>query len=98
MAINGGLYKFKNSATNFLTHPRQPLQSAYFIRESTFALRRANMNDQENPDTGPSRREFLGAAATATALTGLATVDAAAAELQPGGGPAVAGIGPAATK
>ena len=57
------------------------------------------MNDQETH--GPSRREFLhdtGVAATAVALTGLATMEAPAAEIQPGGNPQVPAIGPAATK
>jgi xanthine dehydrogenase YagT iron-sulfur-binding subunit len=57
------------------------------------------MNDQESPNSGPSRREFVvatGAAVTATALTGLATPEAAAA--QPGGGQAVPAIGPGAVK
>ena len=57
------------------------------------------MNDQETPNTGPSRREFVmgtGAAVTATALTALATPEALAADLQPGGNPAVPAIGPAA--
>jgi xanthine dehydrogenase YagT iron-sulfur-binding subunit len=59
------------------------------------------MNDQETPNTGPSRREFVmgtGAAVTATALTGLAPPEALAADLQPGGNPAVAAVGPGAVK
>jgi xanthine dehydrogenase YagT iron-sulfur-binding subunit len=59
------------------------------------------MNDQETPNTGPSRREFVmgtGAAVTATALTALATPEALAADLQPGGNPAVTAIGPGAVK
>ena len=56
------------------------------------------MNDQET--LAPSRRDFLqeaGVAASAVALTGLATVDAPAAELQPGGNQ-VPAVGPAAAK
>jgi xanthine dehydrogenase YagT iron-sulfur-binding subunit len=59
------------------------------------------MNDQETPNTGPSRREFVmgtGAAVTATALTALATPEALAADLQPGGSPAVPAVGPGAVK
>ena len=58
------------------------------------------MNDQDTPGTAPSRREFLhgtGAAVTAVALTGLATDDTPAAELQPAGGN-VPALGPTATK
>jgi xanthine dehydrogenase YagT iron-sulfur-binding subunit len=53
------------------------------------------MYDQETPDTGPSRRDFLhetGIVVGTAALTGLAS----AAEVQPGG--AVPAIGPAAVK
>lgn len=55
------------------------------------------MNEMDTLDTGPSRREFLeaGAVASAATLTGLAATDALAAELQPGGVPAV---GPAAVQ
>ena len=59
------------------------------------------MNDQETPNTGPSRREFVmgtGAAVTATALTALTTPEALAADLQPGGSPAVPAVGPGAVK
>jgi len=59
------------------------------------------MNDQETPNTGPSRREFVmgtGAAVTATALTGLATPEALAADLQPAGNQAVPAVGPGAVK
>lgn len=59
------------------------------------------MNDQETPNTGPSRREFLqetGVAVTATAFTGLATSELPAAEVQPGGNSQVPAIGPGATK
>jgi len=59
------------------------------------------MNDQETPNTGPSRREFVmgtGAAVTATALTALATPEALAADLQPGGSSAVPAVGPGAVK
>ena len=59
------------------------------------------MNDQETPNTGPSRREFVmgtGAAVTATALTALATPEALAADLQSGGNKAVPAVGPGAVK
>jgi len=59
------------------------------------------MNDQETPNTGPSRREFVmgtGAAVTATALTALTTPEALAADLQPGSSPAVPAVGPGAVK
>ena len=59
------------------------------------------MNDQETPNTGPSRREFVmgtGAAVTATALTALTTQEALAADLQPAGNQAVPAVGPGAVK
>ena len=58
------------------------------------------MYDQETPDAGPSRRDFLagtGVAVTATALTGLALDEALGADVRPGGN-AVAAVGPAAVR
>ena len=55
------------------------------------------MNDQDTPDAGPSRRDFLagtGVAVTATALTGLALDEAAGADVRPGGN-TVPAVGPA---
>jgi xanthine dehydrogenase YagT iron-sulfur-binding subunit len=57
------------------------------------------MNDQETPDTAPTRRAFLqttGVAVTATAMTGLALDEADGAARPPSG--TVRGIGPAAVR
>ncbi|MBI2808164.1 MAG: (2Fe-2S)-binding protein [Planctomycetes bacterium] len=54
------------------------------------------MNDQETPSTSPSRRDFLygtGAAAAATAVTGLAVAETPAAEVQPAGATPASGPG-----
>jgi len=53
------------------------------------------MNEQETPNTEPSRREFViaaGTAAASTSVLGLAVLDAPAAEVQ--GGAAVPAVGP----
>ncbi|MBM3995924.1 MAG: (2Fe-2S)-binding protein [Planctomycetes bacterium] len=53
------------------------------------------MNEQETPNTEPSRREFViaaGTAAASTSVLGLAVLDAPAAEVQ--GGAAVRAVGP----
>jgi xanthine dehydrogenase YagT iron-sulfur-binding subunit len=56
------------------------------------------MYEQGTPDSGSSRREFLqgtGVAVGAAAVTGLATLEAPAAEAQPAG---VSGVGPGSVK
>ena len=55
------------------------------------------MNEQETPNSGPSRREFVVASGAAVAATVLPDLEAPAAEVQPGGG-APAGVGPGAIK
>jgi xanthine dehydrogenase YagT iron-sulfur-binding subunit len=59
------------------------------------------MYDSETPNTDPSRRDFLhstGVAVAATALTGLAVGESSGADLQPGAGAGVAGVGPVAVR
>jgi xanthine dehydrogenase YagT iron-sulfur-binding subunit len=56
------------------------------------------MLDHETPNSGPSRREFLGTGAAVTATALLTTTDVVAAELQPAGNGQVPAVGPGAVK